>query len=127
MAPDFLSLEYVLEQHTLMIVSYGGSHGVRDMNGLDSALNMPKASFASQYLHTDLYAMAAAYLFHIVQNHPFIDGNKRTGTFAALAFLDINGIEIKVDPDELADLVLSVTRGEIDKEQIATYLRRLQV
>lgn len=123
MVPHFLSLEFVLDQHQIMIEKYGGSHGIRDMNGLDSALNMPSASFDGQFLHTDLYAMAAAYLFHLVRNHPFVDGNKRIGTFAALAFLDINGIEIITEPDELANFVLSVIRDKLDKEKIADYLQ----
>jgi len=123
MEPYFLTLEFVLEQHKIMIEKYGGSHGIRDMNGLESALNMPKASFGGQFLHPDLYAMAAAYLFHITKNHPFVDGNKRIGTFAALAFLDINGIEIITDPDDLADFVLSIARSEVDKNKIADYLQ----
>jgi death-on-curing protein len=127
MVPHFLSLEFVLVQHQIMIEKYGGSHGIRDMNGLDSALNMPSASFDGQFLHTDLYAMAAAYLFHIVKNHPFVDGNKRTGTIAALVFLDINGIEVITDPDDLADFVLSIARGEVDKNQIADYLQNIEV
>jgi death on curing protein len=67
--------------------------------------------------------MAAAYLFHIVQNHPFIDGNKRTGTVAAIVFLAMNGVELDVDNDELAEFVLSVARGEGDKLAIAAFLR----
>ena len=68
--------------------------------------------------------MAAAYLFHIVQNHPFVDGNKRTGTASALVFLDINGYEVDCDSDELADLVIEVTLGKAKKPEIAAFLTK---
>ncbi len=76
---DFLSLEDVLEMHLDQIRRYGGSAEVRDMGLLESAIAMPQATYAGENLHEDVYSMAAAYFFHIVQNHPFVDGNKRTG------------------------------------------------
>lgn len=123
MEPRFLTLEDVLQAHEDLVNRYGGSRRVRDLGALESALNMPRAMFSGKYLHDDLYAMAAAYLFHLVQNHPFVDGNKRIGTYAALAFLDINDVEVLADPNELADFVLSVARGESHKEEIAAFLR----
>lgn len=72
--------------------AFGGSDGLRDANLLASTVAQPSATFGGSLLHEDLFAMAAAYLFHIVMNHPFIDGNKRTGLAAALVFLDINGL-----------------------------------
>lgn len=91
---DFLRIEDVLALHADQMELYGGEHGVRDMGLLESAVGQAQASFAGQVLHADIFEMAAAYLFHIVQNHPFIDGNKRTGLIAALVFLDLNGIEL---------------------------------
>lgn len=123
MSPVFLTLEDVSEAHQRLIDRYGGSHGLRDRAALESAINMPKATFGAEYLHSDLFSMAAAYLFHLVQNHPFVDGNKRIGTWAALAFLEINGIEVVTDPDGLAEHVLSVAKGETNKQEIADYLR----
>ena len=79
MNPIFLSLAEVLEIHRDQIERYGGDPGIRDLDLLQSALAIPAAGFGGQYLHNDLYEMAAAYLFHITQNHPFVDGNKRTG------------------------------------------------
>jgi len=84
--PQFLKLQRVLQIHESQIESFGGSSGIRDLGLLKSALAMPQASFGGTYLHADLYEMAAAYLFHIVSNHPFLDGNKRTGTAVALFF-----------------------------------------
>lgn len=92
--PLFLSVEDVIEIHADQIERYGGSLGVRDVELLRSAIGMPEAGFGDQYLHADLFEMAAAYLYHIIQNHPFIDGNKRTGTMAAFVFLNLNGVTL---------------------------------
>ncbi|HEX8596965.1 MAG TPA: type II toxin-antitoxin system death-on-curing family toxin [Chloroflexia bacterium] len=123
MDPKFLTLEEVLELHATRIERYGGSFGVRDPGLLQSALEMPRAMFSGQYLHEDLFAMASAYLFHLVQNHAFIDGNKRIGLAAALSFLDINGIEIIADEDTLYAMVLSVAEGLTNKGTITEFLR----
>ncbi|MDQ5822866.1 MAG: type II toxin-antitoxin system death-on-curing family toxin [Chloroflexota bacterium] len=123
MDTKFLTLEEVLELHATRIERYGGSFGVRDPGLLQSALEMPRAMFGGQYLHEDLFSMASAYLFHLVQNHAFIDGNKRIGLAAALSFLDINGVEIIADEDILYEMVLSVAEGLKNKEAIAEFLR----
>lgn len=119
----FLTPDDILDRHLVQLERYGGSVGVRDNSLLQSALAQPQAAFGGQYLHADLYEMAAAYLFHIVMNHPFIDGNKRTGTEAALVFLDLNGLRDTATDEELVELTLSVTRGEVDKNQIAQFFR----
>ncbi len=87
----FLTLAEVIDIHADQIERYGGSHGVRDMNLLSSAVATPSASFGGDYLHANIYEMAAAYAFHIAQNHPFIDGNKRAALASALVFLEMNG------------------------------------
>ena len=124
MTPTFLNLEEILELHEDQVVRYGGSTGVRDMNLLLSASEMPKASFGGEFLHEDVNAMAAAYLFHIVQNHPFIDGNKRAGLASAIAFLRLNGFRLGVDKELLYEMVLEVAQGNLDKPAIATFLRQ---
>ncbi|HEX8229782.1 MAG TPA: type II toxin-antitoxin system death-on-curing family toxin [Chloroflexia bacterium] len=124
MDTKFLTLEEVLELHATRIERYGGSFGVRDPGLLQSALEMPRAMFGGQYLHEDLFSMASAYLFHLVQNHAFIDGNKRIGLAAALSFLDINGVEVIADEDILYEMVLSVAEGLTNKEAIAEFLRK---
>lgn len=123
MGPTFLSLEEVIEIHADQIERYGGSPGVRDLGLLESAAAMPQASFGGQYLYTDLFEMAAAYLFHIVQNHPFVDGNKRVGAVAALVFLRLNGLRIDVPNVVLAEVVLDVARGKIGKGAVAEFFR----
>ncbi len=120
----FLSFAEVIEIHQDQIHRYGGESGLRDMELLKSALGMPSATFGGQFLHTDIYEMAAAYLFHLVQNHPFVDGNKRVGAVSALVFLLLNGYEFVAPEDEFAEIVLSVARGEIDKADVAIFIHR---
>jgi death on curing protein len=122
--PLFLSLDEVLAIHRDQIRRYGGSDGIRDLRLLESALAAPAASFDGEYLHSSLFEMAAAYLFHVSRNHPFLDGNKRAALAAALAFLWLNGYRLHVDPDELCEFVVSVASGEIEKSAIASFLKR---
>lgn len=123
MEPTFLTIDEVLAIHRNQIARYGGSEGVRDWGLLQSPIAMPAATFGGRFLHGDLCEMAAAYLFHIVQNHPFIDGNKRVGAVAAYVFLALNNMRLTADNDRYADLVLTVARGDLPKSAIAEFLR----
>ncbi len=123
MNPTFLTLADVVAIHRDMIARYGGAAEIRDPLLLQSAVAQPQASFGGDFLHRDLYEMASAYLYHIVQNHPFLDGNKRTGGAASLVFLFLNGVKILVEEDVFAEMVLSVAMGKMDKASIATFLR----
>jgi death-on-curing protein len=122
--PTFLSLAEVLEIHKDQVDRYGGAPGIRDIELLKSAIGMPSATYGGQFLHTDFYEMAAAYLFHLVKNHPFVDGNKRVGAVAALVFLYLNGFDFDASEDDLAETVLSVARSERDKADVAVFIRR---
>ena len=122
--PRFLSVEDVLDIHADQIEQYGGGLGVRDVELLRSAIGMPEAGFGSQYLHADLFETAAAYLYRIIQNHPFIDGNKRTGAMAAFVFLKLNGLTLDADESAFESLVLKTTHGRIDKSAIAEFFRK---
>ena len=117
----FLTLDEVLEIHEQQIERYGGSHGVRDAGALESAIAMPQASFDGEYLHPTIVTMAAANLFHVTQNHPFIDGNKRTGANAAITFLLLNNLEPIFSEDQLVELVLGMAQGRVDKKEIARF------
>jgi death-on-curing protein len=119
----FLTLDDILESHLNQIDTYGGSHGIRDIGLLESAIAQPEASFGGQYLHADIFEMAAAYLYHLVMNHPFVDGNKRVGLEAALIFLEINDESLIANDDELVELVLKTTAGQIGKREIAEFFR----
>jgi len=125
MPPLFLDIDRVVRTHLNLIERYGGETGVRDIGLLHSAIAMPQASFGGEYLHKNLFEMAAAYLFHIVQNHPFIDGNKRTGAAAAIIFLDMNGVEIEADEEGLVAMALRVACGQAGKKEVADFFRHL--
>lgn len=120
----FLSFTEVLDIHQDQILRYGGDSGIRDIELLKSALGMPSATYGGQYLHTDIYEMAAAYLFHLVQNHPFVDGNKRVGAVSALVFLILNDYDFEAPEDEFAEMVMSVARGKLDKADVAVFIHR---
>ena len=124
MYPKFLTLDDVLEVHRDQIERYGGTLGVRDNGLLESAIAAPQSGFGGHYLHADLFEMASAYLFHLVQNHPFLDGNKRVGAAAALTFLVMNGIETKIPNQDLVQMVLSVAQGRTEKAAIADFFRQ---
>ena len=124
MDPKFLTLDDALEVHRDQIERYGGTLGVRDNGLLESALAAPQSGFGGHYLHADLFEMASAYLFHLVQNHPFLDGNKRVGAAAALTFLVMNGIETKIPNQALVQMVLSVAQGRTEKMAIADFFRQ---
>jgi death-on-curing protein len=123
MEPVFLTSEDILLIHQDQVRRYGGSVELRDYGLLLSAIEMPSFKFGDVYLHASTFEMAAAYLFHIVQNHPFVDGNKRTGAAAALVFLDLNNIEVHVEDETLAEFVLSIAQGLVCKQEIAQFLR----
>ncbi len=119
----FLSVDDVLLLHTDTIDSDGGSHGIRDHGLLDAAVAMSRQQFGGAYLHEDLAAMATAYLFHIAQNHPFVDGNKRAAVMAALSFLHVNGIDKLPVPQELEATTLQVAAGELSKGGLTKWMR----
>ena len=123
--PLFLSVKEVLNIHDLQIEEYGGIRGIRDNNLLESAVMMPQASFGGEYLHNDLFEMAAAYAFHIAENQPFLDGNKRTALVAALVFLDINGFEILDTKMRLYDAMIAIANKQMNKYDLAELLKEL--
>ncbi|HEX6085130.1 MAG TPA: type II toxin-antitoxin system death-on-curing family toxin [Thermoanaerobaculia bacterium] len=127
MDPTFLTLEDVLHIHENRIRKYGGSTGVRDTGLLESAMGNAEATFGGEYLHPTLFDMAAAYLYGICRNHPFLDGNKRTALACALAFLGLNGLKVRADREEVYGLVIGVAEGRVTKEDVALFLQRFSV
>lgn len=123
MEPVFLELGEVLLIHQDQLERYGGPTGIRDIRLLESAVSMPRAGIADRYLHEDIFQMAAAYLYYIVKDHPFVDGNKRTGTVAALVFLTMNDVEVVIDEGELEKMVRTVAEGSKAKSEAATFFR----
>ena len=125
MEPSFLTLADVIRIHVDQIERYGGQVGIRALGLLQSALAMPRGSFGQEWLHRDLYEMAAAYAFHQSQNHPFVDGNRRTGLVSALAFLEINDVSIADVEGRLYDAMMDVASGTLDKLGLASVIRGL--
>src|SRR5688572_1952868 len=91
---------------------------------LQSALAVPRSGIGGEYFHADLFEMAAAYLFHLVRNHPFVDGNKRTGTVAAIQYLWLNGVTLKAPSRQFEDLIIAVAEGRKERVEVAAFLRR---
>ena len=120
---EFLTFDEALALHADQNRRYGGEGGFLHLDLLGSAFATPRATFGGEFLHPTIFEMAAAYLFHTCQNHPFIDGNKRTALAASLAFLWLNGYEIVADLDELTELVLGVARGENTKADVAVFMQ----
>lgn len=118
----FLTLEQILVIHEDQIDHYGGSHGIRELTLLESALFRPQTTFSDQELYPTIFDKAAAMLHSLVMNHPFVDGNKRTGTAAMIIFLELNGLELKVTQKDLVNMVLQIEDKTLDLEQIAEWL-----
>lgn len=125
MSPRFLGLADVVRIHVDQIERYGGAVGVRDFGLLQSALAMPEAFFEGEWLHRDIYEMAAAYAFHIARNHPFTDGNKRAGLACALVFLELNGTSLSDPEGILYNAMMQTATGALDKLGLASILRSL--
>ena len=123
--PFHLTVEIVREIHATAIAEFGGSTGVRELSLLESAVAAPQASIGGRSPYADLAEMAAAYLFYLCKNHPFVDGNKRAALGACLVFLRLNGLEPEADSPAWEELTLAVAASEIDREGTTTCLRRL--
>jgi death-on-curing protein len=121
-----ITLQEIIDDHAQIIRQYGGLEGIRNIGLLASAIDMPKANMFGEHLHPTIFDKAAAYLFHIICNYPFVDGNKRTGTMAALTFLRKNRLHIELTEEQilgLEEVVVSTAEGKTTKEQIAKFLR----
>ena len=120
----FLTLDEALALHADQIERYGGRPGIRDLGLLQSALGTPSATFEGRFLHEGLHEMAAAYLFHIVRNHPFADGNKRVGLMVLLAFLGLNSRWLDANLQEVEGLVLGIASGRVSKAEAAVFVQQ---
>jgi death-on-curing protein len=117
----FLTLSEIMIICEDQIRNYGGTYGVRDISLLSSALYMPQSSFDGKFLHKTIPEMAAAYAYHICQNHALLDGNKRVALASSLVFLDINGYEFDCTEDEIYKIMMAVANSEINKIELTKY------
>ena len=123
--PIFLTVEHVLMLHQRQLDRFGGGEGIRDRGLLESAVAQPQASVGGAFAHEGIFKMAAAYLFHLVSNHAFVDGNKRVGLLSCLTLLHLNGVHLLRESEALYQLTLSVAEGRVDKAAIAVELERI--
>jgi death-on-curing protein len=123
--PEFLDLQDVLLIHARQLAEHGGQEGIRDQGLLESAIAMAQASFGGEYLHEDVFAMAAAYAFHIAQNQSFVDGNKRTALACAIVFLAINGVRLWPGGIALYTPMIAIAERRMDKAGLAASFREL--
>ncbi len=120
---EFLTLDDVLELHEEMIRVTGGKYGIKDSGLLDSALAQPQMTFGGEDFYPTLAEKAAALAFSLIQNHPFNDGNKRTGHAAMVLFLDINGYDFADSLDEQERVILAVAASEMEREEFTEWVK----
>jgi death on curing protein len=123
LTPKFPSLKVVLTLHEQQVQLFGGSSGVRDIGLLESAIAQPMATFGDEFLHPSIADQAAAYLYHIAKNHPFVDGNKRTAYAVMETFLELNGYILPMSNEETYELVIQVAQSDITKAELTDRLK----
>ena len=119
----YLTLNEVLELYRQVMIQSGGAVGIQNVGALESALAQPRQTFGGAELYPDLIAKGAALGFAIIQGHPFVDGNKRVGHAAMETFLILNGYEIEADVNEQEQTILRVAAGEMERDDLAQWLR----
>lgn len=119
----YLSTKDVLLLHNMAIDEAGGSHGLRDLGLLESAVVRMQASFGGEDLYPDIFMKAGALVHGLLRNHPFVDGNKRTSMYSAMAFLELNGYRFDARPKEVVNFALKVENEKLSVEQIARWLK----
>lgn len=120
---NYITLEQTIELHDALVEQFGGLKGIRDNHLLESALATPMTTLFQKEMYPTVFDKAACYLFFIVKNHPFLDGNKRTATACCLLFLESNGVELLYEEEKMIEFVVSVAEGKLDKDEISQYLR----
>jgi death on curing protein len=120
----YLSLEQILDLHARQIRKFGGSSGLRDRGGLESAVARPAMTFGGEDLYPDVAEKAAALMHSLVMNHAFVDGNKRVGASAGELFLQLNAWHLSATDADLEEITLATARGELDGEALAIWFRQ---
>ncbi len=121
--PRFVGVQTALAMHDLVIAQFGGASGVRDIGLLEAVLAQASAGVGGEYLHEFPFGMAAAFVFHVVKNHPFVDGNKRVALMSAGVFLRMNGWDLSSEGTAAADAILAVVDGTMSKEALTEWFR----
>lgn len=120
----YLTLENVLTIHEDQIIRYGGSSGIGRFPLLESAIFRPQSTFGGDDLYPTIFDKAASFMHSLILNHPFIDGNKRTGTASMLVFLELNNYRLKISQEQLVNMALSVESKKTNVEQLSLWLKK---
>ena len=120
---NWLTIDMVEGFHRESLALFGGSDGLRDRGLLESALARPENILAYEP-NADIFRLAAAYGYGLVKNHPFVDGNKRTGTLAAVVFLGLNGVQVEFNEAEIAVMIIGLAASEFSEDDLANWLRK---
>ncbi|MGD9125718.1 MAG: type II toxin-antitoxin system death-on-curing family toxin [Desulfarculaceae bacterium] len=123
----FLTLEEVVQIHQDQVEKIGGQGGIRHEGRLRACISLPANKMGGSYAHRDLFEMAAAYLFHIADQKPFLEANDRVAAMSALYFLFLHHIELSADSADFANIVSNASRGKASKMQIADFLRKKSI
>ncbi len=124
MTIGYLSVEQILALHRGQLEEFGGASGLRDRGALESAVARPAMTFGGEDLYAEVAAKAAALMHALVLSHPFVDGNKRVGAHASVAFAELNGYDYVGTTDELAEVTLAVAEGQVGAEALAIWFRQ---
>jgi len=120
----YITVDQAIKIHDRQIEQHGGLKGLRDLGLLTSAIEMPKSAFSGIEMYPTLFDKAAAYIFYLAKNHPFIDGNKRTAAFTAILFLRLNGLNVKIDLKQYELLIVGTAEGLISKAQLSLFFSK---
>ena len=118
-----ISIDDILILHERSITDYGGMKGIRDLGLLESAIARPFQTFSGDELYPEAYQKAAALAESLIINHPFMDGNKRTGALTMIAFLNHAGYKFTASADNLYQMIISISTGELRFEEIVSWLK----
>ena len=118
-----ITIKIILRLHDLSIITYGGSQGIRDRGLMESAIARPYQTFGGEYLYPTVFEKAAALVERIITNHPFIDGNKRTGFLSMLLILELENFKITASNDATYNFTIQISTGEIKFEEIVLWLK----
>jgi len=119
----YLTVKDVLLLHNMAVDESGGSHGLRDLGLLESAVARPQASFDGQDLYSTIFLKAGVLIHSLLRNHPFVDGNKRTSMFSAMTFLELNGYRFDARQKEVVKFALRVENDRLSVEEISEWLK----
>lgn len=120
----YLTVKDVLLLHELQIEKYGGSHGLRDLGLLESAVARPQSTFGGQDLYSDVFLKGAALVHSLLLNHQFVDGNKRTAMFSVMTFLELNGYEFIAEQKEVVNTAVWIENKKPKLDEIAKWLKK---